>query len=226
MHQLNHWRQQLRFDEKSRSSFTSGPFVEKQRTERHHMLDLGGLTKPSPSELLQQPQECDEPYCKFTERVWRKAELCAFTTECGCGKSVNYTDHVIRYVLLNGISNPNICCEVLGTKNIVKTLVNNVMALVENKEMARSALPLSTLFAVSLFKSQHDPQKELPLGTLSGADQTKQAMCPHCKRLFKNFMEGSHSTHLQIRLESGLRIRLNISRCSISIWENLLATSP
>ena len=143
------------------------------------------------TELLQLRQERDEPFRAFTARVRGKAETCAFSTKCECGKNVDYTDHVIRDVLLNGISDPDIRREVLGTKNVLQTPVNDVIALVENKEMARNALPSSTLSAVSSFKRQQEPPKEPPLATPSRADQAKQAACPDCKNLFKIFTEGT-----------------------------------
>ena len=51
------------------------------------------------TELLQLRQERDEPLRAFTARVRGKAETCAFTTICECGKNVDYTDHVIRCLL-------------------------------------------------------------------------------------------------------------------------------
>ena len=48
------------------------------------------------TELLQLRQEHDEPFRVFTARVRGKAETCAFTTTCECGKNVDYTDHAIR----------------------------------------------------------------------------------------------------------------------------------
>ena len=143
------------------------------------------------TELLQLRQERDEPFRAFTARVRGKAETCAFSTQCECGKNVDHTDHVIRDVLLNGISDPDIRREVLGTKNVLQTPVNDVIALVENKEMARNALPSSTLSAVSSFKRQQEPPKEPPSATPSRADQAKQAACPDCKNLFKIFTEGT-----------------------------------
>lgn len=119
------------------------------------------------TELLQLRQERNEPFRAFTVRVHGKAETCAFTTKFECAKNVDYTDHAIRDVLLNGISDPDIRREVLGTKDVLKTPVNEVMALLENKEMARSALPSSTLSAVSSFKRQQDPRKEPPTATPS-----------------------------------------------------------
>ena len=58
------------------------------------------------TELLQLRQERDEAFRAFTDRVCGKAETCAFAAECECGKSVDYTYHVICDVLLNGLSDP------------------------------------------------------------------------------------------------------------------------
>ncbi|KAL9972701.1 hypothetical protein ACROYT_G019061 [Oculina patagonica] len=143
------------------------------------------------TELLQLRQERDEPFHAFTTRVRGKAETCAFATKCECGKNVDYTDHVIRDVLLSGIFDPDIRREILGNKDVLKTPVNDVIALVENKEMARNALPSSTLSAVSSFKRQQDPPKEPPSATPSRVDQARQATCPDCKSLFKIFTEGT-----------------------------------
>ena len=78
----------------------------------------------------------DEPFRAFTARVRGKAETCEFMAEYECGKGVNYTDHAIWDVLLNGIYDPNIRREVLGTQDILKTPISDVIALVENKEIA------------------------------------------------------------------------------------------
>ena len=54
------------------------------------------------TELLQLRQARDEPFRAFTARVRGKAETCAYHATCECGRSADYTDHIIRDVLLNG----------------------------------------------------------------------------------------------------------------------------
>ena len=143
------------------------------------------------TELLQLRQQRDETFRAFTARARGKAETCAFAAECECGKHVDYTDHVIRDVLLNGISDTDIRREILGYPDILKMPVNDVIALVENKEMARNALPSSTLSAVSSFRRQQNPPTRGPTGTSSHADQEKESTCPGCRTRFKIFTEGS-----------------------------------
>ena len=106
------------------------------------------------TELFQLRQEHDEPFRTFAARVRGKAETCAFTTKCECTRTVNYTDHMIRDVLIHGIADSGIRCEVLGVSDILDTAVNKVIALVESKEIARNALPSANLSSVSSFKRQ------------------------------------------------------------------------
>ena len=106
------------------------------------------------TELLQLHQERDEPARAFAAKVRGKAETCAFATKCTCGLSADYTDHAIRDVIVNGLYDNDIRREVLGVKDILQKPVNEVIALVENKEMAQNALPSSSLSAVSSFRRQ------------------------------------------------------------------------
>ena len=140
------------------------------------------------SELLQLRQHRDESFRAFAARVRGKAETCGYITQCSqraCGADVDYTDHVIRDVLLNGIDDLDIRREVLGIEYITTLPVNDVVALVESREMARNALPTGSLSAMSSFRRQqrnsHAP---------SSSDRAKQAPCPDCLRLFNVFSEG------------------------------------
>ena len=51
---------------------------------------------------------------------------------------MEFTDQIIRDVLLNGIYDSDIRREVLGTHSILDKPVNDVVALVENKDGAPS----------------------------------------------------------------------------------------
>ena len=147
------------------------------------------------TELLQLQQERDEPFRSFAARVRGKAETCEFTTKCECGKNVDYTPHMSRDVLLNGIADPDIRREVLGTRDITQTAVNDVISLVEAKEKARNALPTSSLSAMSSFRRQQNPRLNsntaAPNPTPSLVDQAKEATCPDCQQRFKTFTEGA-----------------------------------
>ena len=142
------------------------------------------------TELLQLRQERDEPFRTFTAKVRGKAETCSYTASCTCGASVDYTDHVIRDVILNGLYDTDIRRELLGIAGILETPINEIIALVESKEMARNALPSPSLSAISSFvKQRKSPPNPVP--TLSQADQAKEATCPGCHIAFKVFTEGA-----------------------------------
>lgn len=78
----------------------------------------------------------------------------------------------------------------LGIAGILETPINEIIALVESKEMARNALPSPSLPAVSSFvKQRKSPPNPVP--TLSQADRAKEAACPGCHIAFKVFTEGA-----------------------------------
>ena len=71
-----------------------------------------------------------------------------------------------------------------------------MIALLENKEMARNALPSSTLSAVSSFQCQQNPPTEVPSTTPSRAAQAKQATCPDCKEGARGWNTEHHQVGL------------------------------
>ena len=116
---------------------------------RNEYLKFGTLCKQLVAtgvvraELVGMQQGRDEPFRASAARVRGKAETCRYHTNCSCGNQVDFTDIIIRDVLLAGISDVDIRRDVLGTDGILDKSVNDVVALVEGKEMARNALPLS-----------------------------------------------------------------------------------
>ena len=145
------------------------------------------------TELLQLQQERDETFRAFAARVRGKAETCAFNARCECGQDIDYTDHVVRDVLLNGLSDPDIRRDVLETKDILTKPINDVIALVENKEMARNALPSASLSSISTFKQTKQAQPTTPPSAPvpTQSDRDRVATCPDCKTSYKIFAEGA-----------------------------------
>ena len=97
---------------------------------------------------------------------------------------------MIRDVILNGLYDTDIRKEVLGIAEILEKPINEFIALVETKEMARNALPSPTLSAVSSFQRL----KKSPPAYASvppPADRAKEATCPGCHATYKIFTEGA-----------------------------------
>ena len=134
------------------------------------------------AELMQLRQEPDELFRTFAARVKGKAETCNFSTtsKCQCGKAVkaDYTTESVRDVLLAGIADLDIRREALSMNDIQSKSINDVIAFVEGREMARNATP-STLSALSSFKKRTKNPKET----------SHTATCPDCKKQFQAFKQ-------------------------------------
>ena len=143
------------------------------------------------TELLQLHQEREKTFWAFAARVQGKAETCALNARCKCGKSVDYTDHMIRDVLLNGLSDHDIREDILGMKDILTKAISDIITFVETKEMARNDLPSATLSSSLTFKqiTQAQPMTLSPVPTPSDSDRV--STCPDCKASFKMFTEGT-----------------------------------
>ena len=150
------------------------------------------------AELMQMSQSADEQFRTFAARVRGKAETCAFTTNvlCRCGETMNadYTDEAIRDVLLAGTYDMDIRREALSTIGIQEKPVNDVIAFVESREMARNAVPLAALSAVSTFKRESKTKQQLSpasdatdINEPSTTDKHKTGNCPECSNSFKLF---------------------------------------
>ena len=142
-----------------------------------------GITR---TELMNMVQDNDEAFRTFSTRVRGKAETCKFKTpnECQCGRtnSANYTEEVIKDVMLAGINDIDIRREVLGIQNIHSKTVNDIISLVESREMGRHATGSNhSVAAVSTFKMQKraDYPKE--------NNKNKQIPCPSCKTMFSPY---------------------------------------
>ena len=60
------------------------------------------------AERVRMQQERDESFRTFAARVHGKAETCAYTTKCTCLREVDFTDSIIRDVLIAGIADLDI----------------------------------------------------------------------------------------------------------------------
>ena len=133
------------------------------------------------AELVRMQQERDESFRAFAARVRGKAETCPYTTMCRptCLREVAFTDSIIRNVLIAGIADLDIRREVLGTSAILERAVNDVISLVESKEMAKNALP-SSASGISSFKRGRPVSAAQP----PPSDRSQTALCPDCKQTF------------------------------------------
>ena len=107
------------------------------------------------TELLSMKQDHGEGIRSFVARVRGKANICALEKACQCGQRVSYTDEVVKWVVLIGLSSTDIAREVLGTMDIDKKSLSDTIAVVESKERAsRACMGDSTTNAVSTYKKE------------------------------------------------------------------------
>lgn len=151
------------------------------------------------AELMQLRQAPDELFRTFAAKVKGKAETCLFntTSRCQCGEEVqaDYTTESVRDVLLAGIADLDIRREALCTSGIQNKSINDVIAFVEGREMARNATPTCSMSALSSFKKRQSPEidaaKKIPQPP---PQSTKSVACPDCNRKFQPFKQRANGT--------------------------------
>lgn len=150
------------------------------------------------AELMQLRQAPDELFRTFAAKVKGKAETCMLSTSTTCYNcneivSADYMNETVRDVLLAGIADIDIRREALSTRDIQKRSINDVIAFVEGREMARNATPITSMSALSSFKKkqshEHETIKRPPL-----PDTNKTALCPDCGKKFNMFKQRPNGT--------------------------------
>ena len=138
------------------------------------------------AELTKMCQGNDEPIRTFAAKVQGKAQTCGFTTKftCTCNKesSVNYTQEIIKDVLLAGIADADIQTTVFDVEGIEEKTVNEIVALIERKEKARKAYHQSGVSAISSFKRS---QNAAPNQRKQPPKSSPKVPCPKCKRSYR-----------------------------------------
>lgn len=142
------------------------------------------------AELMSMRQLRDEPFRAFTSRVRGKAETCAYVTKCQCTADVDFTDCLVKDVLLAGIADTDIRREVLGMPSILDQSVNDIISFVESREMARNAMPASNM-AVSSFKRERVFKTQPGTTDMTTPSETSSVPCVECKKLFYPFIHTS-----------------------------------
>ena len=130
------------------------------------------------AELMQMHQANDESFRAFAAKVRGKAETCGFsltaTCPCPCGKqfTIDYTLEVIRDVLLAGIGSSDIKQEVLSADGIHEKSINELVAFVEKREMARSAMMRRSSAGVTYLRNSDLPTASENLQYLGPTDHS------------------------------------------------------
>jgi hypothetical protein len=135
------------------------------------------------AELIQMQQSHGENIRSFYAKVKGKAATCVYTIRCSCDPAtdVDFTNLIIRDVVIAGLSDIDIRKEVLGLPELDNKNIVDVVAIIEGKEMARNALAGSASASLmSAFKKQSSG--------VPGSPNT--AICPECSCSFVPYTDG------------------------------------
>ncbi|MBY0580464.1 MAG: hypothetical protein K2P53_02095, partial [Rickettsiales bacterium] len=140
------------------------------------------------AELLQMRQGHNENIRSFYAKMKGKAATCNYTVQCHCHPqtTVDFTDAIIRDIVVAGISDIDIRKDVLGWVSLDTALITDIIAFIEGKEMARNALGCSsTTASVSTFRKQNKSN------THGSKETNVTAKCPDCSKSYSLFTESS-----------------------------------
>ena len=105
------------------------------------------------SNLLSLRQDHGENARSFFAKINGKAATCAYSIECSsptCTNKVDFTNVIVKDVLITGLSDDEIKRDALGWADLDKQNVQETVNFIEAKEMARDALTRqSTAAAIS-----------------------------------------------------------------------------
>lgn len=88
-------------------------------------------------QLSDMKQDRDDAIRNFGARLRGQASVCKFTTACpSCNTAVNYTDNILRDILIKGLADNEIQLDLLGDKNQDMSL-EEVFQFVEAKEAGK-----------------------------------------------------------------------------------------
>ena len=113
-------------------------------------------------ELFNMQQDHDELVRAFGAKIRGQANTCKYTIQCtseDCTQEINYTDHILRDVLIRGVSDPDIRLDLLQDKNQDMTL-EEVFQFIEAKESGkRSASKLQSSQGADSARSEFQRNK-------------------------------------------------------------------
>ena len=158
--------------------------------------------------LLSHKQDHGEPFREFYANVRSSACTCNFTVQCphACCRDnapIDYTSQVVKDTLISGIADAEIRKDVLGWSSLDEKTDKEIVAFVEEKEIARNALLGSTNAATSGYRKRvsqkpvEEKGKRIEQPKNDSEEKRKLALkgkCPTCKadyNLYNKFRSGA-----------------------------------
>ena len=137
--------------------------------------------------LMKLTQDDDEAIRTFVARVQGKAETCGFvalgTCKCGESLSVDYTQEVIKDVVMAGLSSNDIQTSMLEIDGFETKSLNDLVSLIERKERARKTYKPVEVSAVSEYKKRKG-NKSVAKSNKQLPAKSSKVPCPDCSGSF------------------------------------------
>ena len=114
--------------------------------------------------LHQMTQEADEPIRNYGARIKGQANICKYTTPCqNCQADVDYTDEILRDVLVRGLADNIIQLDLLGDKKQDMSL-EEMYRFVESKESGKRSIDklAKTIENSGMRSSSYSKEKKKP----------------------------------------------------------------
>ena len=137
------------------------------------------------AELHSMIQGHDEPVRGYCARVRGQAAVCKYTIECpDCAHIVDYTDHVIRDVVSQGLADKDIQLDLLGNSNQTPTLEETLQFIEKKESGKRSASRLSQTTQAAAASSSYRKHKYEKLKSTERPKSNPQSdtdeICTYC----------------------------------------------
>ena len=136
--------------------------------------------------LLCTRQDPGEPVRQYVARLRGRANVCQWQAsgpcsepECEGATVVDYTDELVKLVLLNGLAEEEIRKEILGTPDIDTASLSETVRLVESKETAARAMAdEGSRVAASTYKKERSRRPAPPQQPAEDDGRSQTFKCP------------------------------------------------
>lgn len=153
------------------------------------MAVLGVATTIKRTNLMAMKQEHGQTFREFNAHVRAIAATCAYSVRCphqccntenAVKEAVDYTSLVVKDILISGIEDVDIRKDVLSMRDLDAKSDKDIVTFVEEKEIARNALQMSSNNAgISTYSKG---QKKIPEKSDTSKKLALRAKCQKCSK--------------------------------------------
>ena len=106
--------------------------------KRHAVISVAASVLET--ELLSMKQDHGDTILSFSARVLGKARNCKLKVQCSHGDSVDYSEEMVKHVVLAGMYDDEIKRKILSTSDIDNKSLNETIAIIDTEKMASHSM--------------------------------------------------------------------------------------